>query len=108
MLPANGKKKMPALYHNDMSLCTQKVRVALAEKGLAWESRHLVLRAARGGPPAGMVGERHRVADWYRRRKARPSFRDAIVKWENAEYPGLMQRCGAESWTQVHAIMQTL
>ena len=37
---------MLALYHNDMSLCAQKVRVALAEKALEWESRHLVLRAA--------------------------------------------------------------
>ena len=33
-----------ALYHNDMSLCAQKARVCLAEKGLAWEDRHLVLR----------------------------------------------------------------
>ena len=37
---------MLALYHNDMSLCAQKVRVCLAEKGLDWESRHLVLRSA--------------------------------------------------------------
>ena len=29
----------------------------------------------------GLIGERHRVADWYRRCKARPSFREAIVKW---------------------------
>ncbi len=36
---------MLALYHNDMSLCAQKVRVCLAEKGLDWENRHLVLRA---------------------------------------------------------------
>jgi glutathione S-transferase len=36
---------MLLLYHNDMSLCAQKVRVCLAEKGLEWESRHLVLRA---------------------------------------------------------------
>jgi len=36
---------MLVLYHNDMSLCAQKVRVCLAEKGLEWESRHLVLRA---------------------------------------------------------------
>ena len=35
---------MLALYHNDMSLCAQKVRVCLAEKGLPWEDRHLVLR----------------------------------------------------------------
>ena len=35
---------MLALYHNDMSLCAQKARVCLAEKGLPWEDRHLVLR----------------------------------------------------------------
>ena len=49
----------------------------------------------------GMIGERHRVADWYRRCKARPSFHDAIVKWENADYLGLMQRRGTECWPQV-------
>lgn len=37
---------MLTLYHNDMSLCAQKVRICLAEKGLAWEDKHLVLRAA--------------------------------------------------------------
>jgi glutathione S-transferase len=36
---------MLALYHNDMSLCAQKVRVCLAEKGLEWEDRHIVLRS---------------------------------------------------------------
>ena len=36
---------MRILYHNDMSTCAQKARVCLAEKGLAWESRHLDLRA---------------------------------------------------------------
>ena len=35
---------MIELYHNDMSTCAQKVRLALAEKGVAWESRHLDLR----------------------------------------------------------------
>jgi len=55
-----------------------------------------------------MIGERHRVAHWYRRCKARPSFHDAIVKWENADYLGLMQRRGAETWPQVQAIMQAL
>jgi glutathione S-transferase len=33
------------LYHNDMSVCSAKVRMALAEKDLAWESVHLNLRA---------------------------------------------------------------
>lgn len=35
---------MIELYHADMSTCAQKVRLALAEKGLAWESRLLNLR----------------------------------------------------------------
>ena len=33
------------LYHNDMSVCAQKVRLTLAEKGIEYESRHLNLRA---------------------------------------------------------------
>jgi glutathione S-transferase len=33
------------LYHNDMSSCSQKVRLCLAEKGLKYESRHMDLRA---------------------------------------------------------------
>ncbi|MEE2995950.1 MAG: glutathione S-transferase family protein [Pseudomonadota bacterium] len=36
---------MLALYHNNMSSCSQKVRLALAEKNLDWQSRHLDLRA---------------------------------------------------------------
>jgi glutathione S-transferase len=46
---------MLALYHNDMSLCAQKVRVCLAEKGLEWESRHLALR------------EGEHQQEWYRK-----------------------------------------
>jgi glutathione S-transferase len=33
------------LYHNDMSVCAQKVRFALAEKKLQWKGHHLNLRA---------------------------------------------------------------
>lgn len=36
---------MLTLYHNDMSTCAQKVRFALAEKGLEWTGQHLDLRA---------------------------------------------------------------
>jgi glutathione S-transferase len=36
---------MLKLYHNDMSSCAQKVRAALAEKGLDWEGEELNLRA---------------------------------------------------------------
>jgi len=42
---------MLALYHNDMSLCAQKVRVCLAEKKLEWENRHLNLRAGEHQQP---------------------------------------------------------
>jgi glutathione S-transferase len=56
----------------------------------------------------GLVGERHRVADWYRRCQARPSFNEAIIKWENAGYLGLMQRRGSEAWPQIASIVQAL
>lgn len=36
---------MLELYHNDMSTCAQKVRFALAEKGVSWQNWHLDLRA---------------------------------------------------------------
>ena len=35
---------MIELYHNDMSVCAQKVRFALGEKTLEWKSHHLNLR----------------------------------------------------------------
>ena len=43
---------MLELYHNTMSSCAQKVRVALAEKGLDWKSHHLNLRAGDQQTPA--------------------------------------------------------
>ncbi len=43
---------MLTLYHNDMSVCAQKVRLALAEKGLAYDARHLNLRAGDQRDPA--------------------------------------------------------
>ena len=33
------------LYHNDMSVCSAKVRMAFAEKGVGWTGVHLDLRA---------------------------------------------------------------
>ncbi len=35
---------MLKLYHNDMSVCAQKVRLALAELELEWENHHMTLR----------------------------------------------------------------
>ena len=45
-----------------------------------------------------------RVLDWYARLKARPSFQDAIVKWENPDYLALMKRQGRESWEKIHQV----
>jgi glutathione S-transferase len=53
----------------------------------------------------GMIDKRPRVADWYRRCQQRPSFQDAIVKWENSKYLSLMRSRGDEHWPQVQAIM---
>lgn len=36
---------MIELYHNDMSVCAQKMRFALAAKKLSWDGHHLNLRA---------------------------------------------------------------
>jgi len=38
-------------YHNDVAVCAQKVRLALAEKGLDYESRLLDLRAGESHTP---------------------------------------------------------
>jgi glutathione S-transferase len=43
---------MVTLYHNDMSVCAAKVRIALAEKKLEWEGIHLNLRAGDAQRPA--------------------------------------------------------
>lgn len=48
-----------------------------------------------------------RAAEWYDRVKQRPSFQDAIVRWENPKYLELMKGRGAEAWPQVKRIMQT-
>jgi Glutathione S-transferase, N-terminal domain len=43
--PLQGVIMALTLYHNDMSVCAQKVRLCLAEKQLAYEDRHLNLGA---------------------------------------------------------------
>ncbi len=35
---------MLELYHNHISVCAQKVRLVLAEKGLSWKGHHFDLR----------------------------------------------------------------
>ncbi len=39
------------LYHGEISTCSQKVRITLAEKGLAWTSHHLDLRKSEQHQP---------------------------------------------------------
>ncbi len=53
----------------------------------------------------GMVADRPRVADWYARCQARPSFAEALRKWENGKYLTLMKQRGEQHWPQVRAIM---
>ena len=53
---------MIELYHNDMSVCAQKVRFALGEKELDWKSHHLNLRAGDQQKP-----EYVRLKPWFRR-----------------------------------------
>jgi glutathione S-transferase len=49
--------------------------------------------------------DRHpRVLDWYVRLKTRPSFQDAIVKWENPDYLALMKRQGRENWDKIRRV----
>lgn len=56
----------------------------------------------------GMTEGRPNVADWYRRIIARPSFQDAIVRWENADYLKLMRARGDEAWPKVQEIVRSL
>ena len=42
---------MIELYHNDMSVCAQKVRLTLSEKKLAWTGHHMNLRAGEQHTP---------------------------------------------------------
>jgi hypothetical protein len=42
-----------------------------------------------------------RVLDWYNRLKARPSFQDAIVAWENPDYLKLMKQQGRDNVTKI-------
>jgi glutathione S-transferase len=52
-----------------------------------------------------IVGQRRRVADWYARCKARPSFDAGITRWENPNYLDLMSRRGTEHWPEVQAVV---
>jgi glutathione S-transferase len=53
----------------------------------------------------GLLDPTPPTADWYRRIKARPSFQDAIVRWENPKYLELMKRQGRVNWPKIREIM---
>ncbi len=46
-----GEGLMLELYHNDISVCSQKVRLVLAEKGLAWTGHHINFMAGEQTKP---------------------------------------------------------
>jgi glutathione S-transferase len=55
----------------------------------------------------GILADHPRVVDWYSRIKTRPSFSDAITKWENPDYLSLMKRQGQAHWEQVKQVAMT-
>ena len=56
----------------------------------------------------GLLDGTPRVVDWYRRIQARPSYADAIARWENPHYLELMKRQGRGNWPKIKEIMAGL
>jgi glutathione S-transferase len=56
----------------------------------------------------GLLDSTPRTADWYRRITVRPSFAEAITRWENAGYLQLMKRQGQENWPKIKGIVEAL
>ena len=48
-----------------------------------------------------------KVMDWYSRLKERPSFQDAIIKWENPKYLTLMRQQGRDNWPKINQIAKS-
>ena len=53
----------------------------------------------------GMLDRRPRLAAWYDRVRARPSYGPAITDWLNADYLPLMAEKGAAAWPAVEALL---
>ena len=53
----------------------------------------------------GILETRPRLADWYERIKARPSYDEALRKWFNPKYLPLMEEKGNEARQQVQEII---
>ncbi len=93
------------LYHNDMSVCAQKVRMALAEKGLADIAYAPYVTRLDQLEFGGMIEARPKAASWYDRIRARPAYRCALAQWFNEKYLPLMAEKGAEAWPRVQAML---
>lgn len=52
-----------------------------------------------------LPNKRPRVAAWYERAKARPSYDEAVRKWFNQKYLTLMEEKGKEVWPLVQTII---
>lgn len=53
----------------------------------------------------GALDKRPRLADWYQRVRARPSYPEALGKWFNPKYLTLMDEKGKEAWQKVREII---
>jgi glutathione S-transferase len=54
------------------------------------------------------IAKRPRLANWYQRIRARPSYESAMKEWENRAYVDLMRRKGAEAWPKIKRIIDEL
>ena len=54
------------------------------------------------------TAKRPRLADWYERIRARPSYDSAIRQWENRAYIDLMKTKGGEVWPRIEQMIGEL
>jgi glutathione S-transferase len=54
------------------------------------------------------VANRPRLANWYERIRARPSYKSAIGQWENRAYIDLMKTKDREVWPRIQQMIDEL
>ena len=54
------------------------------------------------------MAKRSRLANWYERIRARPSYESAIKQWENRAYIDLMRTKGGEVWHRIKRMIDEL
>lgn len=118
---------MLTLYHNNLSVCAQKVRIQLAEKGLEWEGHHVdLVHGEHLRPeflklnPRGLVPTLvhdsvvviestvilEYIEDAFPERSLRPTspgLRAAMRVWEKLPDDGLHTACATISFASVFA-----